>query len=253
VYQRQRHAGIFARLTAEAIGTFALVFAGTGAIAVDGVTDGALGHVGVSLTFGLVIGVMVYALRGISGAHFNPAVTVGFLLRREIEPGDALAFIAGQLTAAAAASLSLRWLLASLAPVSAGATVPEVPAAAAVAIEGAATFFLMTVILGVVRAGDAADSYAGGAIGGTVAMCALFAGPVTGGSMNPARSFGPAVVDAGAFGALWVYLVGPLLGAAAAVAVERALLRPPARGSGDGAAAETDVGTPAPMRYPRGG
>ena len=197
-------------LAAEAIGTFALVFAGCGAIMVNAKTD-ALGHLGVAASFGLVIMVMIYAVGHISGAHFNPAVSLAFALTRHFPWPRLLAYWAAQITGAVAAAALLRSSLGDVANV--GATVPSGSDGQAFLWEVVLTFFLMFVIMAVATDTRAVGEAAAIAIGGTVALDALFGGPITGASMNPARSLGPALV-APEFTALWVYLLAPLVGAA---------------------------------------
>jgi aquaporin NIP len=204
--------GLLRRAVAEGLAAFALVFAGCGAIVTNAVHHGVLGSVGVSLVFGLVIMAMVYATGHLSGAHINPAVTVAFTLTRHFSPRDALAYIAAQLTGATAAA----FLLASAwsgKPASLGATVPSVGVATALLYETVLTALLMFVIVSVATDTRAVGAAAALAIGGTVGLDALFGGPITGASMNPARSFGPALA-AGQWHEFWVYLLGPLLGAA---------------------------------------
>ena len=191
---------------------FALVFAGCGAIVSDARSHGALGAVGVSLTFGLIIMVMVYATGHLSGAHINPAVTIAFTLGRHFPAPDALAYIAAQLLGATAGALVL---LAAWPdqPAQLGATTPSVGVGAALLYEVLLTAVLMFVITAVATDARAVGAAAAIAIGGTVGLDALFGGPVTGASMNPARSIGPALVS-GTLGDLWIYIVGPVLGAA---------------------------------------
>jgi aquaporin NIP len=207
------------RALAEAIGTFALVFAGCGAIMVDA-TTAALGHVGVAISFGLVIMVMIYALGHVSGAHFNPAVTLAFALGRHFPWNRVAVYWAAQLAGALLAALVLRESLGDVAHV--GATVPSGTDAQAFLWEAVLTFFLMLVIAAVATDTRAVGEAAAIAIGGTVGLDAMFGGPITGASMNPARSLGPAIA-ADDFTAIWVYLTAPLLGAAVAVMVYRAL------------------------------
>jgi aquaporin NIP len=196
-------------LLAEAIGTFALVFAGCGAVMVDAKT-GALSHVGVALSFGLVIMVMIYSVGHISGAHFNPAVTFAFAVSRHFPwPRVALYWIA-QLAGAVAAALVLRASLGDVAHV--GATLPRGSDAQAFLWEAVLTFFLMFVIVAVATDARAVGEAAAIAIGGTVGLDAMFGGPITGASMNPARSLGPAVAAAD-FTSIWVYVIAPLVGA----------------------------------------
>jgi aquaporin NIP len=197
-------------LTAEAVGTFALVFAGAGAVVVDDKTH-ALGHVGVAITFGLVIMAMIYAVGHISGAHFNPAVTFAFALTRHFPWRRALAYWAAQLAGATVAAAVIRGSLGNHAHL--GATLPSGSQAQSFVWESVLTFFLMFVIMAVATDTRAVGEAAAIAIGGTVGLDAMFGGPISGASMNPARSFGPAVVG-GDLHALWLYLVAPLLGAA---------------------------------------
>ncbi len=199
------------KASADAIGTFALVFAGCGAAVVDAQTH-ALGHVGVSLVFGLVVGVMIFATGHVSGAHFNPAVTLAFASTGNFPWREVPAYIGGQVVAAIAASAAVMALVGSQA--SLGATVPSVTPGAALGLEVLATFFLMFVIKSVATDARASGQVAALAIGGTVAMGALMAGPLTGASMNPARSLGPALV-AGVVDHQWLYALGPVLGAVA--------------------------------------
>lgn len=247
-----------ARLLAEFVGTFALVFAGTGAIVVDAVSGGAIGHVGIALTFGLVIAVFVYAYKDLSGAQYNPAVSAALWLRGVFPGREVAPYVAAQLAGALAASgivaLGVRKIAAeavmegaaalaegaalvqgatsagaaaSAVVVGLGATVPG-PGGALVTlpVEVLATFLLVTVILGVVRAGERANPWAGIAIGGTVALCALAFGPISGASMNPARSFGPIIFAHGAARSYWLYVVGPVVGGIIAVLVDRAVDTP---------------------------
>jgi MIP family channel proteins len=199
------------RALAEGLAAFALVFAGCGAIILDSERDGALGAVGVSLVFGLVIMAMIYATGHLSGAHINPAVTVAFTAARHFPPREAAAYIPAQLGGAVAAALALR-LIWDGTPANLGATVPNVGTGAAVTYELILTAFLMFVIMAVATDNRAVGAAAAIAIGGTVGLDALFGGGVTGASMNPARSFGPALVG-NQWTAFWVYVVGPIVGA----------------------------------------
>jgi len=200
------------RAAAEAIAAFALVFAGCGAIVSDAMYDGALGAVGVSLAFGLVIMVMVYATGHLSGAHINPAVTLAFTLTRHFPGREAAAYIGAQLLGAVAGALALLAVWTDK-PASLGATTPSVGAGSAFVYELILTAFLMFVIVAVATDTRAVGAAAAIAIGGTVGLDALFGGPVTGASMNPARSFGPALVS-GQWRDFWVYVAGPVVGAA---------------------------------------
>lgn len=199
------------RAAAEALGAFALVFAGCGAIVTDTFAHGALGVVGVSLVFGLVILAGIAALGHVSGAHFNPAVTLSFLLTRHLPSRDALTYVGGQLLGATLAALLL-WAIWPGRPADLGATVPSIAAGRAVIVEAVMSGLLMLVILSVATDTRAVGAPAALAIGATIALDALFGGPLTGASMNPARSFAPALVS-GEWRDFWVYLVGPLVGA----------------------------------------
>jgi aquaporin NIP len=197
-------------LLAETIGTFALVFAGAGAIMVDAKTH-ALGHVGVAIVFGLVIMAMIYAVGHVSGAHFNPAVSFAFALTRHFPWSRMVAYWGAQLAGALAAAALLRASLGDRADV--GATLPSGSTAQALLWEVVLTFFLMFVIMSVATDARAVGEAAAIAVGGTVALDAMFGGPITGASMNPARSLGPALVS-GQLHAFWVYVAAPLAGAA---------------------------------------
>ena len=197
-------------LAAEFVGTFALVFAGCGAIMVDAQT-GALGHVGVAISFGLVIMVMIYAVGHISGAHFNPAVSFAFALSRHFPWPRLLGYWAAQLLGALAAAAILRGSLGNIAHV--GATLPSGSQGQSFLWELVMTFFLMFVIMAVATDTRAVGEAAAIAIGGTVGLDAMFGGPISGASMNPARSVGPAFVS-GDLHALWLYILAPLAGAA---------------------------------------
>lgn len=196
---------------AELIGTFALVFAGAGAIMVDAKTA-ALGHVGVAITFGLVIMVMIYAVGHVSGAHFNPAVSLAFAVTRHFPwPRVALYWLA-QLVGALLAAALLRASLGNLAHV--GATLPAGSDGQSFVWEIVLTAFLMFVIMAVATDTRAVGEAAAIAVGGTVGLDAMFGGPISGASMNPARSAGPAILS-GDLRALWIYLVAPAVGAMA--------------------------------------
>jgi aquaporin NIP len=200
------------RAAAEGLAAFALVFAGCGAAVTNARYDGALGTVGVSLVFGLVIMVMVYATGHLSGAHINPAVTVAFTLTRHFPARDAVAYVAAQLAGATAGALLLLAVWTDK-PAKLGATLPSVGTGSALVYELVLTAFLMFVIMAVATDTRAVGAAAAIAIGGTVGLDALFGGPVTGASMNPARSFGPALA-AGEWRVFWIYVAGPVVGAA---------------------------------------
>jgi aquaporin NIP len=196
------------RLAAEAIGTFALVFAGAGAVMVDAKTH-ALGQVGVAITFGLVIMVMVYAVGHVSGAHLNGAVTFAFALTRHFPWTRALGYWAAQLSGAVVAAALLRGSLGNVAHV--GATLPSGSQGQSFLWEVVLSAFLMFVIMAVATDTRAVGEAAAIAIGGTIGLDAMFGGPVSGASMNPMRSAGPALVS-GDLHALWIYLVAPVVG-----------------------------------------
>ena len=200
------------RSAAEGLAAFALVFAGCGAIVADTRYDGALGAVGVSLVFGLIIMVMVYATGHLSGAHINPAVTIAFTLSRHFPQRDAIAYIAAQVAGAVAAALLLLAVWPDQ-PGDLGATLPSVGVGSAFVYELVLSGFLMFVIMAVATDTRAVGAAAAIAIGGTVGLDALFGGPVTGASMNPARSFGPALA-AGEWHDFWIYVLAPIVGAA---------------------------------------
>jgi aquaporin NIP len=203
---------LWRRCAAEGFAAFALVFAGCGAIITNAQYGEALGTVGIALVFGLVIMVMVYATGHLSGAHINPAVTLAFTLTRHFSLREAAAYIAAQLAGATAAALLLLAVWTDK-PASLGATLPSVGAGSALVYEAVLSAFLMFVIMAVATDTRAVGAAAAIAIGGTIGLDALFGGPVTGASMNPARSFGPALVS-GEWRDFWVYVVGPVAGAA---------------------------------------
>lgn len=202
------------KLVAEAIATFALVFAGTSAIVVNELSQGAVSHVGVAVTFGLVVTAMIYAVGDVSGAHLNPAVTLGFWLARRLPGADVVPYIASQLAGALAASILVRVLFGAHA--SLGATLPAGTAVQSFLLEIVLALLLVFTILSVATGAKEKGITAGLAIGAVVGLAALFAGPISGASMNPARSLAPALVS-GQLQHLWVYLVAPVVGAGLAV------------------------------------
>jgi aquaporin NIP len=240
--------GLLRRALMEAIGTFFLVTAGCGAIVADATHRGSLGGVGVGLVFGLVIMVMIYAGGHLSGAHFNPSVTVAFTLARHFPPKDALAYIAAQLAGACAGAglLAAAW---TTAPAHLGATLPSVSVPTALMYEVVMTALLMFVITAVATDTRAVGAAAAIAIGAAVGLDALFGGPITGASMNPARSLGPALAS-GTWRAQWIYIVGPLAGATAGVfAYELVRGRQPSTPPGDSSKEEPRDGE-RPVRLP---
>ncbi len=218
------------RLAAEALGTFALVFFGAGAIMVAA-KYGSFGQLGIALAFGLAVAAMIYALGHISGAHINPAVSFAFALSRHFPWRHVGAYWIAQCCGAIVAALLLRASLGDVADV--GATTPSGSDGQSFLWELVLTFFLMLVIMAVATDIRAVGEAAAIAIGGTVALGALVGGPVSGASMNPARSLGPALA-AGDFDALWIYLLAPLVGAALGAVAYQLLRREHARGAAVG-------------------
>jgi aquaporin Z len=202
------------RFFAEFFATFALVFAGTSAIVVDHLTGGAISHVGIALTFGLVVAAMIYAVGDVSGAHLNPAVTLGFWLARRLPAADVAPYVLSQVAGACAASVLVWGLFGAQATL--GATLPAGSAGQAFLLEIVLTLLLMFTILSVSTGAEERGITAGLAIGAVVGLCALFGGPISGASMNPARSLGPALVS-GQVQHLWIYLLAPVVGAGLAV------------------------------------
>ncbi len=205
---------------AEAVGTFALVFAGTGAIVINDVSAGSITHVGIALTFGLIVMAMIYAVGDISGAHLNPAVTLGFYFARRFEARSILPYLLAQGVGAFLASGLLRLLF--LEHPTLGATLPAGPWWQSFILEVVLTFLLMFVILNVSSGAKEKGIMAGAAIGSVVALEAMFAGPICGASMNPIRSLAPAVVS-GQLQHVWIYIAAPIIGALLAVPVCRIL------------------------------
>ena len=201
---------------AEFIGTFALVFCGTGAIIVNEVIPGSVTHVGIAITFGLIVMAMIYALGEKSGAHLNPAVTIAFTVNGNFPVKEMGPYIITQLTGALAASGILKMLFPS--SVLLGATIPSGSNMQSFVLEFILTFFLMLVIINVAKGSKEQGLYAGIAIGSVVLLEAMFAGPVCGASMNPARSLGPAIVS-GEIKQVWIYITAPILGAITAIVI----------------------------------
>ncbi len=201
---------------AELIGTFALVFCGTGAIVINQGSGGVVTHVGVAITFGLIVMSMIYALGNVSGAHINPAVSIAFTVAGKFPLKKLTPYIIAQLIGALLASGILKLLFPANQYL--GATIPAGSDMQSFVLELLLTFFLMLVILNVAHGSKEQGMFAGLAIGGVVALEAMFAGPICGASMNPARSIGPALVSMN-MESLWLYIVAPIAGACAAVPV----------------------------------
>lgn len=202
------------RYMAEGIGTFILVFAGTGAIVVNDVSGGVITHSGIALTFGLAVMAMVYAVGDVSGAHINPAVSLGFWAARRLPGRQVPAYILSQCAGALAASGLIRLLFVEHDGI--GATMPAGSLGQSFVLEIVLTGILMFVILCVSTGSQEKGITAGAAIGAVIMFEAMFAGPISGASMNPARSLGPAIVG-GNWQHLWIYLLAPVIGAVAAV------------------------------------
>jgi aquaporin Z len=200
----------------ELIGTFGLVFCGTGAIVINQEAGGVVTHVGIAITFGLIVMAMIYALGNISGAHINPAVTIAFTLAGRFNIREVLPYLVSQLLGAFLASVTLRLLFPSNETL--GATLPSGTALQSFVLEFILTFFLMLVIINVATGSKEQGMFAGLAIGATVLLEAMFGGPICGASMNPARSIAPAVVS-GHTEHLWLYVAAPVLGAVAAIPI----------------------------------
>ena len=208
------------RLLAESFGGFALVFCGTGAIVINDVSNGAIGHAGIAMTFGLIVLALIYALGDISGCHLNPAVSIGFWVARKFPGHLVVPYIASQCAGALLASLMLRLMFPSHPTL--GATLPSNGSAQSFLMEFILTWILMLVILCVSTGSKEKGAMAGIAVGALIALEAMFAGPISGASMNPARSLAPALVSMH-LESVWIYLVAPLAGAIASVPLFYAL------------------------------
>lgn len=202
------------RFISEIIGTFALVFCGTGAMVINDFTGGTVTHVGVAITFGLIVMGMIYAFGDISGAHMNPAVTIGFAYAKKFPWKEVPAYVLAQLIGAFLASGILLYLFPESQTL--GATLPGLSALKVFIFEIILSFFLMVVIINVSTGSKEIGVVAGIAIGSIVLLEAMFAGPITGASMNPARSIAPAVVS-GNIADLWIYIFAPIIGCVLAV------------------------------------
>jgi MIP family channel proteins len=203
--------GLGRRCAAEFVATFVLVFAGCGAVVTNTTHPGSLGTVGVALVFGLVVMALIYATGHLSGAHFNPAVTLVFVVTRGFPRRDAAGYVAAQFAGAVAGALLLVAAWPAM-PAHLGATVPTVSAGTALLYETAMTAILLFVVMAVATDTREVGATAALAVGGIVAVDAMFGGPISGASMNPARSFGPALVS-GTWTDFWVFVVGPIVGA----------------------------------------
>lgn len=201
---------------AEILGTFALVFCGTGAIVIDQQTGGGVTHVGIALSFGFIVMAMIYALGDISGAHMNPAVTIAFALAKRFKVSQVIPYLLSQAIGAILASLTLHGLFPANQTL--GATLPAGSEFQSFVLEFILTFFLMLVIINVATGSKEQGMFAGLAIGSTVLLEAMFAGPICGASMNPIRSISPAIVS-GHTEHLWLYIAAPVLGAAFAILI----------------------------------
>ena len=199
---------------AEFIGTFAMIFCGTGAMTINEVTGGSVTHVGIGITWGLIVMAMIYAFGEISGAHFNPAVSIAFAYAKKFSWKEVPKYILFQVAGAFTASLLLMWLFPKSELL--GATIPTVDVWRAFVLELILTFFLMVVIINVSTGSKEVGMMAGIAIGSVVLLEAIFAGPITNASMNPARSLAPNIVSGNIKG-LWLYMLAPIIGALLAV------------------------------------
>ncbi len=202
------------QLGAECFGTFALVFTGTGAIIVNDLHGGTITHVGIALTFGLIVLAMIYAIGDISGAHLNPAVTIGFLASRRLKGSQVVPYILSQILGALLASITLRLMFPSHALL--GASLPAASSLQSFLMEYFLSLLLMFVILNVSTGAKEKGLLAGVAVGSVIALEAMFGGPVSGASMNPARSLAPALISCH-FESLWIYIFAPILGALSSV------------------------------------
>ena len=202
------------KLLAEGFGTFALVFAGTGAIVINAVSGGAITHAGIATTFGLIVLAMIYTFGDVSGAHLNPAVTIAFAAAGRFPWASVPGYVMAQLAGAFAASGLIGFLFPNHPTL--GATLPAGSAGQSFLLETVLTFVLMLVILSVSMGAKEKGITAGIAIGAVIGLEAMFAGPISGASMNPARSIAPAVLS-GHLEHLWVYLAGPVIGALLAI------------------------------------
>lgn len=209
--QKMEEANNLRRYLAEFIGTFFLVWVGTGAIMINEITGGVIGNLGIAFAFGLIVMIMIYTIGDLSGAHMNPAVTIAFFTQKEIDIKDTTLYVISQLTGAMMACYANKFILGE-GIANQGATLPSGSIMQSFVLEIILTALLMFVILGVTSGSKEKRNLAGIIIGGVIFMEAGFAGPICGASMNPARSIAPAIVSGNMF-ALWAYIVGPVVGA----------------------------------------
>jgi aquaporin Z len=207
---------------AEFLGTFALVFCGTGAIIINQESGGVITHAGIAVTFGLIVSAMIYALGDISGAHLNPAVTLAFWLAKKFPGREIPPYVISQAAGAFSASLILKFLFPGNQLL--GSTIPSGPPMQSFVLELILTFILMLVIIQVATGSKEQGMFAGVAIGSVVLLEAMFAGPICGASMNPIRSLAPAIVS-GHAEHLWVYMSAPFAGAIGAIGTWAVLKR----------------------------
>ncbi|MGZ5243242.1 MAG: MIP/aquaporin family protein [Bacteroidia bacterium] len=201
---------------AEFIGTFGLVFCGTGAIVINQITNGEIGHIGIAITFGLIVLTMIYTFGDISGAHFNPAVTIAFWFAGKFEGKQIIPYLLSQLAGAFIANLTLKLMFPDSSTL--GETLPHGSPWTSFILEIILTFFLMLVIINVSTGAKEKGMLAGIAVGAIVLLEALFAGPISGASMNPFRSLTPAILS-GNLQFIWIYLIAPVIGAIVAILV----------------------------------
>lgn len=207
---------------AEFFGTYILVFCGTGAIIINELSNGVITHLGVSLTFGAVVLAMIHTFGEISGAHINPAVTLAFGISGKMDKKEIIPYISWQVLGALMASITLKYLFPK--SLNLGSTLPSGEPMQSFILEIILSFILMLVIINVSKGAKEKGITAGIAISSVVAMEAIFAGPISGASMNPARSIGPAIIS-GNFFSLWIYLTAPIIGAVFAVLLEKIMHR----------------------------
>lgn len=212
---------LLSEVLAECIGTFILIFTGTGAIMVNKITEGTITHLGICFVFGGVVTAIIYSIGHISGAHINPAVTLAFWTSKILPANKVLPYIIGQFSGGILASILLRVILGNVAEM--GATLPKITNwSQSLIIEIILTFILMFIVLGSGLDKRAPAGFAGIAIGLTVTLEAIFMGPITGASMNPVRSLAPALITQ-LWQYQWLYIVGPIIGAQLAVWTYRQL------------------------------